>query len=326
MMNINVQSTNSTVVTFKDRSKQIFNQLGMLIILALLIVVMSVIAPNFTDSSNILNVLKQSSITAILAAGMTVVILTGGIDLSVGSTLALSGVISVLLSNAGAPVGLAMLAGAGVGYVAGAINGYLTAVPKLPAFIVTLGSMTYLRGLAYVITGGYPVVLASEKFKFIGAGEIFGIPTPIYIMAIVYLIMFVVLKYTMFGRHVYAIGGNEEAAHLTGIKVNRTLINVYSISGLLAGISGVVMAGRLFSGQPMVGIAFELDAIAAVVLGGTSFVGGRGRIQGTIIGVLIVAVLTNGMTLLNVDYYWQQVVKGIVIVIAVLLDRMRSKN
>ncbi|MFC0474613.1 hypothetical protein ACFFHF_04800 [Robertmurraya beringensis] len=145
-------------------------------------------------------------------------------------------------------------------------------------------------------------------------------------MAIVYLIMFVVLKYTMFGRHVYAIGGNEEAAHLTGIKVNRTLINVYSISGLLAGISGVVMAGRLFSGQPMVGIAFELDAIAAVVLGGTSFVGGRGRIQGTIIGVLIVAVLTNGMTLLNVDYYWQQVVKGIVIVIAVLLDRMRSKN
>lgn len=325
-MNINVQSTSPTVVTFKDRSKQIFNQLGMLIILALLIVVMSVIAPNFTDSSNILNVLKQSSITAILAAGMTVVILTGGIDLSVGSTLALSGVISVLLSNAGAPVGLAMIAGAGVGYVAGAINGYLTAVPKLPAFIVTLGSMTYLRGLAYVITGGYPVVLVSEKFKFIGAGEIFGIPTPIYIMAFVYLIMFVVLKYTMFGRHVYAIGGNEEAAHLTGIKVNRTLINVYSISGLLAGISGVVMAGRLFSGQPMVGIAFELDAIAAVVLGGTSFVGGRGRIQGTIIGVLIVAVLTNGMTLLNVDYYWQQVVKGIVIVIAVLLDRLRSKN
>ncbi|MCM3600068.1 ABC transporter permease [Robertmurraya korlensis] len=325
-MNINVQSTNPTVVTFKDRSKQVFNQLGMLIILALLIAVMSVIAPNFTDSSNILNVLKQSSITAILAAGMTVVILTGGIDLSVGSTLALSGVISVLLSNAGAPVGLAMLAGAGVGYVAGAINGYLTAVPKLPAFIVTLGSMTYLRGLAYVITGGYPVVLASEKFKFIGAGEIFGIPTPIYIMAIVYFIMFVILKYTMFGRHVYAIGGNEEAAHLTGIKVNRTLINVYSISGLLAGISGVVMAGRLFSGQPMVGIAFELDAIAAVVLGGTSFVGGRGRIQGTIIGVLIVAVLTNGMTLLNVDYYWQQVVKGIVIVIAVLLDRLRSKN
>lgn len=326
MMNINVQSTNPTVVTFKNRSKQVFNQLGMLIILALLIVVMSVIAPNFTDSSNILNVLKQSSITAILAAGMTVVILTGGIDLSVGSTLALSGVISVLLSNAGVPVVIAMLAGAGVGFVAGAINGYLTAVPKLPAFIVTLGSMTYLRGLAYVITGGYPVVLASEKFKFIGAGEIFGIPTPIYIMAIVYFIMFVVLKYTMFGRHVYAIGGNEEAAHLTGIKVNRTLINVYSISGLLAGISGVVMAGRLFSGQPMVGIAFELDAIAAVVLGGTSFVGGRGRIQGTIIGVLIVAVLTNGMTLLNVDYYWQQVVKGIVIVIAVLLDRLRSKN
>ncbi|WP_335507889.1 ABC transporter permease [Neobacillus vireti] len=315
-----------SVVPFKERSKQIFNQLGMVIILALLIIVMTIVAPNFTDSSNILNVLKQSSITAILAAGMTVVILTGGIDLSVGSTLALSSVISVLLSNAGTPPVIAMLVGVAVGYVAGAINGFLTAVPKLPAFIVTLGSMTYLRGLAYVITGGYPVVLASKQFKFIGAGEILGIPTPIYVMAIVYIIMIIVLKYTMFGRHVYAIGGNEEAAHLTGIKVTRTLINVYSISGLLAGVSGVVMAGRLFSGQPMVGIGFELDAIAAVVLGGTSFVGGRGRIQGTIIGVLIVAVLTNGMTLLNVDFYWQQVVKGIVIVIAVLLDRLRSRT
>ncbi|MEH7098437.1 ABC transporter permease [Neobacillus vireti] len=325
-MNTNLQMSSPSVVPFKERSKQIFNQLGMVIILALLIIVMTIVAPNFTDSSNILNVLKQSSITAILAAGMTVVILTGGIDLSVGSTLALSSVISVLLSNAGTPPVIAMLVGVAVGYVAGAINGFLTAVPKLPAFIVTLGSMTYLRGLAYVITGGYPVVLASKQFKFIGAGEILGIPTPIYVMAIVYIIMIIVLKYTMFGRHVYAIGGNEEAAHLTGIKVTRTLINVYSISGLLAGVSGVVMAGRLFSGQPMVGIGFELDAIAAVVLGGTSFVGGRGRIQGTIIGVLIVAVLTNGMTLLNVDFYWQQVVKGIVIVIAVLLDRLRSRT
>ncbi|MNU89975.1 Ribose transport system permease protein RbsC [compost metagenome] len=151
-----------------------------------------------------------------------------------------------------------------------------------------------------------------------------GVPTPIYIMAVVYVIMFFVLKYTMFGRHLYAIGGNEEAARLTGIKVERTLINVYSISGLMAGIAGVVMAGRVISGQPNAGISFELDAIAAVILGGTSFVGGVGKIQGTIIGVLIMAVLSNGLTLLDVDFYWQMIVKGIVIVIAVLLDKLRN--
>ncbi|MFC0471599.1 ABC transporter permease [Halalkalibacter kiskunsagensis] len=324
-MNTNPQESVQTRVSFKKRSQEIFNNLGMVIILFLLIVVMMIVAPNFTEPSNILNILRQSSITAILAAGMTLVILTGGIDLSVGSILALSGVISVMLSNAGVPVPIAMLAGVGVGYLVGAINGYFTAKPKLPSFIVTLGSMTYVRGLAFVITGGYPVVLASENFKFIGSGYILGIPTPIYVMTLVYIVMFIMLKYTMFGRHIYSVGGNEEASRLTGIKVERTLINVYSISGMLAGVAGVVMAGRLFTGQPMVGVGAELDAIAAVILGGTSFVGGFGRIQGTIIGVLIVAVLTNGMTLLNVDYYWQQVVKGLVIVIAVLLDRLRKR-
>jgi ribose transport system permease protein len=310
------------------RSKVMYywNQLGMLIILVLLCVLMAVFAPNFMEVANVLNVLKQVSITAILAAGMTVVILTGGIDLSVGSTLALSGVLSVMLSNAGVNPIVSMLAGAGVGCVVGAINGYFTAATKLPSFIVTLGSMTYVRGLAYVISGGYPIVLQNTTFKFVGAGYIFGIPAPIYIMATVYVVMFFMLKYTMFGRHIYAIGGNEEAARLTGIKVEKTLIGVYSISGLLAGTAGVVMAGRLFSGQPMVGVGAELDAIAAVILGGTSFVGGFGRIQGTIVGVLIMGVLTNGLTLLNVDYYWQLVVKGAVIVAAVLLDRLRSRS
>ncbi|QYR22367.1 ribose ABC transporter permease [Paenibacillus sp. sptzw28] len=320
--------TASIVDELGTRKKVMYywNQLGMLIILVLLCILMAVFAPNFVEVSNVLNVLKQVSITAILAAGMTIVILTGGIDLSVGSTLALSGVLSVMLTNAGLNPILSMAAGAAAGYAAGAINGYFTAVTKLPSFIVTLGSMTYLRGLAYVISGGYPLVLQNNLFKFMGAGYMLGIPTPIYIMALVYVIMFFMLKYTMFGRHVYAIGGSEEAARLTGIKVEKTLINVYSFSGLLAGIAGVVMAGRLFSGQPMVGAGAELDAIAAVVLGGTSFVGGFGRIQGTIIGVLIMGVLTNGLTLLNVDYYWQLVVKGAVIVIAVLLDRLRSKS
>jgi ribose transport system permease protein len=218
-----------------------------------------------------------------------------------------------------------MATGVIIGVAAGFVNGYLTAKVKLPAFIVTLGSFTYVRGLAYVISGGYPIVLTDPVFKFFGAGDIVGIPTPIFIMALIYIITFFVLKYTMFGRHVYAIGGNEEAASLTGIKVGATLIKVYVISGLLSGLAGVVLAGRLYSGQPTAGNGFELDAIAAVILGGTSFTGGVGTIRGTIIGALIMGVLSNGLTLLNVSYYWQLVIKGAVIILAVLLDRLRTK-
>lgn len=322
----NVEVVKNSNHAVKKGLQYYFDQLGMVIILFLLCVAMAIFAPHFLEVNNALNVLKQLSFTAILAAGMTIVILTGGIDLSVGSIVALSGVISVLSLNHGVNPIIAILLGIAVGIVAGFINGYLTAVPKLPSFIVTLGSMTYLRGLALVISGGYPMVLTNSTFKFLGAGSILGIPTPIYIMSLIYLIMFFVLKYTMFGRHVYAIGGNEEAARLTGIKVEKTLIKVYTISGLLAGLTGVVLAGRLFSGQPTAGMEYELQAIAAVILGGTSFVGGFGRIQGTLIGVLIIAVLNNGLTLLNVDSYWQKVVTGAVIVAAVLLDRLRTKR
>ncbi|WP_322972573.1 ABC transporter permease [Pseudalkalibacillus salsuginis] len=302
----------------------VWNQLGMVIILILLCIVMSVMAPNFLDSSNLTNILKQVSVTAILAAGMTIVILTGGIDLSVGSIVALSGVVSVMASQTGINPILAMLLGVGAGYLVGFINGVFTAKIGLPAFIVTLASMTYVRGLAYVTSGGYPVVLESNTFRFIGSGSILSIPTPIYLMILVYIVMFLVLKYTMFGRHIYAIGGNEEAARLTGIKVKKTLVNVYSISGLLAGLGGVVLAGRLYSGQPTAGNMYELDAIAAVILGGSKLTGGVGKIQGTIIGVLIMGVITNGLTLMDVSYYWQLVVKGGVIVSAVLIDRLRS--
>jgi ribose transport system permease protein len=269
--------------------KNIWNQLGMIIVLVVMCIILSFIAPNFLETVNMLNVLKQVSIIAILASGMTLVILTGGIDLSVGATLALSGVISVMLSERGFNPFVAMFAGIAIGYLAGMINGYFTAKTKLPSFIVTLGSMTYVRGIAYVISGGSPIVLTSETFKFFGSGKILAIPTPIYIMLIIYVITFLVLKYTMFGRHIYAIGGNEEAARLTGIKVERTLIHVY-----------------------------------AIILGGTSFAGGIGRIQMTIIGVLIMGVIGNGLTLLDVSYYWQLVAKGAVIIIAVLLDRLRS--
>jgi ribose transport system permease protein len=325
-MNTGVQSIKSNDQKISPNIKTIWNNLGMLIVLIVMCIILSFVAPNFSDTNNLINVFKQVSIIAILAAGMTVVILTGGIDLSVGSTVALSGVISVMLSERGINPIVAMLSGVVVGYLAGAINGFFTAKTKLPSFIVTLGSFTYVRGIAYVISGGYPIVLSSGIFKFFGSGTILAIPTPIYIMFIVYIVMFIVLKYTMFGRHVFAIGGNEEAARLTGIKVEKTLINVYAISGLLSGLAGVVLAGRLFSGQPTAGLGYELDAIAAVVLGGTSLTGGVGRIQSTIIGVLIMGVISNGLTLLDVSYYWQLVVKGAVILAAVLLDRLRSQN
>lgn len=230
-----------------------------------------------------------------------------------------------MLSQQGVNAIVAMAVGVTAGMVAGYINGYLTAKTKLPAFIVTLGSFTYIRGIAYVLSAGYPIVLTDPLFKFFGSGTVMAIPTPVFIMALVYAIAFFVLKYTMFGRHVYAIGGNEEAASLTGIKVAANLIKVYMISGLLSGLAGVVLAGRLYSGQPTAGVGFELDAIAAVILGGTSFTGGVGTIQGTIIGALIMGVLSNGLTLLDVSYYWQLVIKGGVIILAVLLDRLRTK-
>ncbi|MFD0769389.1 ABC transporter permease [Bacillus sp. CGMCC 1.60114] len=305
--------------------KELWNQYSTIVILVLMCVVLSVLTSNFLEVNNLLNVLKQISIIAILAAGMTFVILTGGIDLSVGSTVALSGVISVMLSQQGVNAIIAMAAGVAIGVAAGFVNGYLTAKVKLPAFIVTLGSFTYIRGLAYVVSAGYPIVLTDPLFKFFGSGTVLAIPTPIFIMAFIYVITFFILKYTMFGRHVYAIGGNEEAASLTGIKVGANLIKVYMISGLLSGLAGVVLAGRLYSGQPTAGVGFELDAIAAVILGGTSFTGGVGKIQGTIIGALIMGVLSNGLTLLDVSYYWQLVIKGAVIILAVLLDRLRTK-
>lgn len=325
-MKANTQALRVGGAHYRKGALGIWNRLGMLIILALLCIILAITAPNFLDLTNLLNVLKQVSINGILAAGMTLVILTGGIDLSVGAIVALSGVVSVMVSQSGVHPLLAIAVGLLVGAFFGFVNGFFTAKTKLPSFIVTLGSFTYVRGLAYVISGGYPIVVSSGLFKFLGAGRLFLIPTPIYIMAIVYVGMFFLLKYTMFGRHVYAIGGSEEAARLTGIKVERSLIKVYTLSGLLSGLAGVVLAGRLFSGQPTAGLGYELDAITAVILGGTSLTGGVGRVQGTIIGVLIMGVISNGLTLMDVSYYWQLVVKGAVIVSAVLIDRLRSKS
>ena len=302
----------------------LWDRYGILAVLVLLVVMMSMFAPNFLSVDNGLNVARAVSINAILAAGMTLVILTGGIDLSVGSVVALTGVSSVLLWTAGAPAIVAVLGGIVVGAATGLVNGSLIAYLGLPAFIITLGALTYVRGFSYSLTDAQPLIASDLGFRALGNGGIAGIPTPVVLMLVVYAVLWFVLERTKFGRHIYAIGGNREAARLAGIKVKWTLVRVYLIMGACAGLAGVIFAARVESGQPRAGEGYELDAIAAVVLGGTALAGGRGRIVGTLIGALIIGVLSNGLVLMNVPFFWQLVVKGAVIVLAVGIDGLKN--
>jgi ribose transport system permease protein len=300
-----------------------WDRVGILLVLVLLAALMAALAPNFVSLGNALNVARSVSINAILAAGMTLVILTGGIDLSVGSILAVSGVTGVLLWSNGIPTPIALLGGVLVGALAGAVNGVFVARFALPAFIVTLGSMTYLRGLAYSLLGGQPLVATELGYRGVGNGSIAGIPQPVVIMIVVYAVLWFVLERTRFGRHVYAVGGNMEGARLAGINVRRVLMSVYMIGGAAAGVAGVIFSARVLSAQPTAGTGYELDAIAAVVLGGTALAGGRGRILGTLIGAVIIGVLSNGLVLMNVPFFYQLVIKGIVIIIAIGLDSLK---
>jgi ribose transport system permease protein len=310
----------------QGRLYQLWQSLGMAVVLIVLCVVMSFFAPHFLTFRNLINVARQISINAILAAGMTFVILTGGIDLSVGSALAVAGVISVWLTTKGVSPVLAVLAGIVTGALCGMLNGVLISKFKLSPFIVTLGALTYLRGFAYVTTGAYPLINNNLGFSFLGEGSVGFLPWPVIIALVVFVIGYIVLKQTVFGRRVYAIGGNEQAARLSGIRVDRNLIWVYTISGVCAGIAGIIFSARLLSAQPMGGDGYELDAIAAVILGGTSFTGGVGSIVGTAIGALIIGVLNNGLVLMDVPFFYQLIIKGAVIIVAVLLDRIRSSR
>ena len=305
------------------RLYQLWQNLGMAVVLIVLCAIMALSSQHFLTFQNIINVARQVSINAILAAGMTFVILTGGIDLSVGSALAVAGVISVWLTTKGVPDVFALLAGVVTGGLCGALNGVLIAKFKLSPFIVTLGALTYLRGLAYVTTGAYPLIKNDLGFAFLGEGSVGFLPWPVIIAVAVFIIGYIVLKRTVFGRRIYAIGGNEQAARLSGINVDWILIWVYTISGVCAGIAGIIFSARLLSAQPTGGEGYELDAIAAVILGGTSFTGGLGSIVGTAIGALIIGVLNNGLVLMNVPFFYQLIIKGAVIVVAVMLDRMR---
>jgi ribose transport system permease protein len=303
-----------------------WDRVGILVVLVILVALMAAIAPNFASTDNLLNIARSISINAILAAGLTFVILTSGIDLSVGSIVAVSGVVSVLAAVHGFNPLWAVVFGLAAGALAGLVNGWLTAYLSLAAFIVTLGTMSFLRGLGYTMTDGQPIVSNELSFRILGNGYVFGIPLPVIIMAIVYLAAWFVLERTRYGRHVYAVGGNAEAARLAGVPVKRIILSVYVIGGLCAGLAGIIFAARVVSAQPTAGTGYELDAIAAVVLGGTSLAGGRGRIIGTLIGSVILGVLSTGLILMNVPFFTQLLVKGCVIVLAVAIDSLKQRQ
>lgn len=296
-----------------------------LLIFLILVIVASFLSDNFLTFSNVMNVLRQVSIMAIIAAGMTLVILTAGIDLSVGSVLAFSGAIAAGMITANVPIFIVLLITLIVGLLLGYTNGLFVAKFGVPAFITTLALMVIARGLTLVYTGGYPITISSGPFGKIGGGTWFGIPIPIYIMIAVYLILHFVLKNTSFGRYVYAIGGNEEATKLAGVNVKYIKATVYGIAGLLSGLAAIIYTSRLMSAQPTAGQGLEMDAIAAVIIGGTSLAGGKGGVMGTLIGALIIGVLDNILNLMNVSPFYQDIVKGAVILVAVLADIRFSK-
>ncbi|MEG4248389.1 ABC transporter permease subunit [Microcoleus sp. Pol10D4] len=297
---------------------------GILPILLAICIIFSLVTPNFLSVGNLINVIRQASINIVLATGMTFVILTGGIDLSVGSILGVTAVVGVLVSLVPGLGWFAVPAALIAGVFLGLINGSLVAYLGLPPFIVTLGSYTALRGVAYLVANGTTVINRNLNFAWVGNNYVGPIPWLVIIAFLAVLASWFVLRRTVLGRHIYAVGGNIRAARLTGIKVSRVLLFVYGVSGLLSGLGGIMSASRLYSATGMLGQGYELDAIAAVILGGTSFTGGIGTIWGTLLGALIIALLNNGLTLMNVSFFWQLVVKGLVIIIAVTIDKVRT--
>ncbi|AZN35696.1 ABC transporter permease subunit [Iodobacter ciconiae] len=310
-----------------QNQKATLQKLGPLLALLLISGVLSVMSRDFLTVNNLLNVLRQVSINALIAFGMTFVILLGGIDLSVGAVLALSSVAIASMMAAGVDPVLATLFGVLAGAALGAVNGVIISRGKVAPFIATLGTMTIFRGLALVASDGRPITgFNSDFFSMLGAGYIANlIPVPVVTTLIAFAVLWFLLKKTVFGRHVYAVGGNEEASLISGVKVNRVKLWVYTLSGGLSALAGVILTSRLNSAQPNAGMGYELDAIAAVVLGGTSLSGGRGWIVGTLIGAVLIGVLNNGLNLLSVSSFYQQVIKGSVILLAVLLDRSAKK-
>ncbi len=299
---------------------------GIFLALILVCALFSSMTSRFLTPTNISVILNQVSVNAILAFGVTFVIIAGGIDLSLGSLMAVCGVVVALLSqNNEYSLWLAIIGTLIAGIALGAHNGFIVVLTKVPPFIVTLGTMTIGRGVALILSKGRPISDLNESLNFLGNGDLFGIPIPILFLVLSYATCHILLTKTIFGRYVKAIGGNEMASYVAGVRVNRIKLYVYMISGLFAALAGILLTARINTGQPNAGLGFELDAIAAVIIGGTSTRGGKGTITGTLLGVLFIGVINNGLDLINVSAYWQQVIMGGIIILAVVLDGLYQK-
>ena len=299
---------------------------GILALLLVEIVFLSLVSDVFLTKTNIINVVRQCSTTMYMGCAVTCVMIIGGIDLSVGSIMAISAVGATLLSEAGMPFAVCLLAGLAIGAGIGVINGSIMAYTALPPFIVTYALQSIFRGFTYIITGGQAIRITNEGYLNMGSGFIGFLPLPVIYLLICVLVTWYVLNQSKTGRHMFAIGGNIKAAEFAGINIKKIKIFVYAFSGLMAALAGMVMASRAVSGQPTLGQGAEMDAVAAVVLGGTSMAGGKGSIGGTVIGALIIALINNGLNLLGVDGYWQYVAKGLVIIVAVWIDMSRASR
>ena len=320
----------------KETIKQFLGKYGIYMVLLAMIIAMSFLSPVFLSQSNLLNIVRQVSVIGTISLGVTLVIISKGIDLSSGSTLALAAVMAASVGQAGdwaakmypalpemnviVPIIVALLVGTAVG----AVNGLLIAKTGIPAFIATLGTYVSVRGLALLYSDGRPVSTLTSSYQFIGQGYVFGIPVPVILFLALAFLSWVILNHTKFGKNIYAIGGNIVAAEVSGVNVQRNLVAIYMYAGMLAGVAGLILSARLNTGQPGMGVAYELDAIAATTIGGTSHAGGIGTIQGAVVGALILGVLNNGLNLLGVSAYWQQIIKGLIIVVAVVIDMRKN--
>jgi inositol transport system permease protein len=316
----------------------ILSKYGIFLIFAFMVLAASLLSPAFLSSTNLINIVRQMSVVGLISLGVTGVIVSGGIDLSSGSVVGLTAVVAASLAQdpefstpfypgLHVPLIVPVLAACVAGALVGLVNGSLVAKTRIPPFIATLGTYTAIRGLALLYTGGRPISDLTDAYNFIGQGDVFGVPVPIIILVVMAVVTHILYAHTKFGKYIYAIGGNEQAARVSGIDSSRYKMLIYVYAGLLAGLAGLVVSARIGSGQPGLGVGYELDAIAAAVIGGTSLsAGGIGTVAGTIVGALIIGVLNNILDLMNVSAYWQQIIKGCIIVGAVILDQLKHRG
>jgi inositol transport system permease protein len=335
------------VITGKETGKRqpvgqlvssMFSKYGIFLIFAVMVLVASMLSPAFVSSTNLINIVRQMSIVGLIALGVTGIIVSAGIDLSSGSIVGLTAVVAASMAQMPdysaafypglhLPLIAPVLAACAVGALVGLINGSLVAKARIPPFIATLGTFTAIRGAANLYTGGRPISNLTDDYNFIGQGDIFGLPVPIVILVVMAVVTHILYAHTKFGKYIYAIGGNEQAARVSGINASRYKMLIYVYAGFLAGLAGLVVSSRIGSGQPGLGVGYELDAIAAAVIGGTSLsAGGIGTVAGTIVGALIIGVLNNTLDLMNVSAYWQQIIKGCIIVGAVIIDQLKNRG